>query len=342
MENHAGKVINSGGPAIYQPGRLLPFANRRTPRPGARTVSPASRSAGREMVRGGSIHCNARCWPPWSIRCSVRAWATTRCWPWAKSPSKRAGRASPAATGSRSSSVRRSVSGHGVQHGRPARRGRTRRSRCRAQVVSSGRVDRAGRLSFAARRIPDDDDGAVAGAFWKAAQLALDTLAYPSTSLELADVRARLVLASILEGSLARARGELEALRHAPSDRRRHTGRPPGTVCRCARAPDPRRRKPGPPGKRPTTGRRLPATRRATRSPDKRSTSAPNFGRRSCSASRSWPTLPTHKNSVRIASASAATACSATIRPFPATCCWFARAASLCFRPAHRQTGLAR
>ncbi len=36
-------------------------------------------------------------------------------------------------------------------------------------------------------------------------------LAYPASALDSADVRARLVLASIFEGSLARARGELEA-----------------------------------------------------------------------------------------------------------------------------------
>ncbi len=36
-------------------------------------------------------------------------------------------------------------------------------------------------------------------------------LAYPASSLNLADVARRLVLASIFEGSLARAKGELEA-----------------------------------------------------------------------------------------------------------------------------------
>jgi outer membrane protein assembly factor BamB len=54
--------------------------------------------------------------------------------------------------------------------------------------------------------------------FWRAARLPASRLAYPSTSLELADVRARLVLASILEGSLSRAKGELEALRHTNPD----------------------------------------------------------------------------------------------------------------------------
>ena len=48
-------------------------------------------------------------------------------------------------------------------------------------------------------------------AVWKAAHLPGTHLAYPESPLNLADVRARLVLASIFEGSLARAKGELEA-----------------------------------------------------------------------------------------------------------------------------------
>ena len=54
--------------------------------------------------------------------------------------------------------------------------------------------------------------------FWKAARLPPTRLAYPGTSLDLADVRARLVLASILEGSLERARSELEAFRQLHPD----------------------------------------------------------------------------------------------------------------------------
>ncbi len=42
--------------------------------------------------------------------------------------------------------------------------------------------------------------------FWRAALLPTTRLAYPDTSLDLAEVRARLVLASILEGSMPRAR----------------------------------------------------------------------------------------------------------------------------------------
>ncbi len=61
----------------------------------------------------------------------------------------------------------------------------------------------------------DDEPARRLVQFWRAARLPALRLAYPSTSLELADVRARLVLASILEGSLARAKSELEALRHA-------------------------------------------------------------------------------------------------------------------------------
>ena len=47
--------------------------------------------------------------------------------------------------------------------------------------------------------------------FWKEAGLPPAGLSFPGTSLPLADVRHRLVLASILEGSLDRAAGELEA-----------------------------------------------------------------------------------------------------------------------------------
>ena len=56
-----------------------------------------------------------------------------------------------------------------------------------------------------------DEDSQRLVRFWKAARLPGMHLAYPATSLSLADVRARLVLASIFEGSLARAKGELAA-----------------------------------------------------------------------------------------------------------------------------------
>jgi outer membrane protein assembly factor BamB len=56
-----------------------------------------------------------------------------------------------------------------------------------------------------------DDEAQRLVRFWKAARLPTPHLAYPSTSLDPADVRARLVLASIFDGSLARAKGELEA-----------------------------------------------------------------------------------------------------------------------------------
>jgi outer membrane protein assembly factor BamB len=48
--------------------------------------------------------------------------------------------------------------------------------------------------------------------FWKARHYPPTRLAYPGTALSRADVRARLVLVSIMEGSLARARDELDAL----------------------------------------------------------------------------------------------------------------------------------
>ena len=73
-------------------------------------------------------------------------------------------------------------------------------------MVRARRFGRAGGLSPAARRLLGDDDAGRLVDFWKAARLAPTRLAYPDTSLDLADVRARLVLASILEGSLERAR----------------------------------------------------------------------------------------------------------------------------------------
>jgi len=60
--------------------------------------------------------------------------------------------------------------------------------------------------------VPLSDDASRALVrFWNAHGVRSTTLAYPDTKLDLAGVRARLVLASILEGSLDRARGELEA-----------------------------------------------------------------------------------------------------------------------------------
>jgi outer membrane protein assembly factor BamB len=47
--------------------------------------------------------------------------------------------------------------------------------------------------------------------FWQGQQLASTRLAYPGTTLPLSDIRARLVLVSIMEGSLKRARDELQA-----------------------------------------------------------------------------------------------------------------------------------
>ena len=56
-------------------------------------------------------------------------------------------------------------------------------------------------------------------------------LAYPDTQLNLADVRARLVLASILEGSLARARIELDDLNRRSSGGARKNRRARRPVC---------------------------------------------------------------------------------------------------------------
>ncbi|HEV3138518.1 MAG TPA: PQQ-binding-like beta-propeller repeat protein, partial [Pirellulales bacterium] len=58
--------------------------------------------------------------------------------------------------------------------------------------------------------VPDDAAQSLVQ-FWKTRQFASNHLAYPGTTLPLADIRARLVLVSILEGSLKRAREELEA-----------------------------------------------------------------------------------------------------------------------------------
>ena len=68
-------------------------------------------------------------------------------------------------------------------------------------------------LAYLLRRDePLDDEARVALVdLWNQRGLAPGRLAYPHTSLDVADVRVRLVLASICEGSLARARGELTA-----------------------------------------------------------------------------------------------------------------------------------
>ncbi len=59
--------------------------------------------------------------------------------------------------------------------------------------------------------ILSDEASAALVRFWKDCRLPTTHLAYPGTTLTRADVRARLVLVSIMEGSLARARDELEA-----------------------------------------------------------------------------------------------------------------------------------
>ncbi len=56
-----------------------------------------------------------------------------------------------------------------------------------------------------------DDVAATLVQFWRNRHYPLTRLAYPGTTLARADIRARLVLVSILEGSLKRARGELRA-----------------------------------------------------------------------------------------------------------------------------------
>lgn len=60
-------------------------------------------------------------------------------------------------------------------------------------------------------RVLSDGDAAALVRFWKDAAVEPTSLAYPATTVPLADIRARLVLASILEGSLGRAADELAA-----------------------------------------------------------------------------------------------------------------------------------
>ena len=84
-------------------------------------------------------------------------------------------------------------------------------------------------------------------------------LAYPGTTLSMADVRARLILVSIMEGSLRRARDELRGLRALASRRRGTTGRARREVCRGPGEPDRSRRTMARARSRPRIGRRLPA-----------------------------------------------------------------------------------
>lgn len=62
--------------------------------------------------------------------------------------------------------------------------------------------------------------------FWKVARLPQSRLSYPATDLPLADIRMRLILTSLMEGSLARAREELAAFSEQhPGARGRLAGR---------------------------------------------------------------------------------------------------------------------
>jgi outer membrane protein assembly factor BamB len=68
----------------------------------------------------------------------------------------------------------------------------------------------------------DDESAAGLVRFWKGRHYPFTRLSYPATELPLADVRARLILVSIMEGSLDRAREELRAftLLHADAEGR--------------------------------------------------------------------------------------------------------------------------
>jgi hypothetical protein len=69
--------------------------------------------------------------------------------------------------------------------------------------------------------LPDEVSGALVR-LWKRRVFPLTRLAYPGTSIPLADIRARLILVSILEGSLSRARQELKAFERLHPDAKGH------------------------------------------------------------------------------------------------------------------------
>ncbi len=69
--------------------------------------------------------------------------------------------------------------------------------------------------------LPDEVSGALVR-LWKRRVFPLTRLAYPGTSIPLADIRARLILVSILEGSLSRAQQELKAFERLHPDAKGH------------------------------------------------------------------------------------------------------------------------
>ncbi len=73
--------------------------------------------------------------------------------------------------------------------------------------------------------MPDDESRTLIE-FWRQARLPQSRLSYPATDLPLADIRVRLILTSLMEGSLARARAELAAFAEQhPAARGRLAGR---------------------------------------------------------------------------------------------------------------------
>jgi hypothetical protein len=62
---------------------------------------------------------------------------------------------------------------------------------------------------------PNDDESAALVRIWTGLRLPATRLEYPGTTLPLAEIRARLTLVSILEGNLARAKGEVAAYTRA-------------------------------------------------------------------------------------------------------------------------------
>jgi outer membrane protein assembly factor BamB len=62
------------------------------------------------------------------------------------------------------------------------------------------------------RGILSDEASAALVRFWKSRRFPFTRLGYPGTTFDRAEIRARLILVSIMEGSIERARGELEAL----------------------------------------------------------------------------------------------------------------------------------
>jgi outer membrane protein assembly factor BamB/tetratricopeptide (TPR) repeat protein len=89
-----------------------------------------------------------------------------------------------------------------------------------------GETEAGGQYQLRGQGLLPDAERRLLVEFWKANRLPLVRLAYPNSPLPLEEIRARLVLVSIMEGSLPRAREELEAFRQQhPAAQGRLAGR---------------------------------------------------------------------------------------------------------------------